>query len=379
MRFAVILSIPLILTGCSAYNSTGSNAVPAKPTLKPGSASTVYTIGAVVAGSDPNNCGFPTNYVSSVIGYPANASGPVSPTITINSPNTVDAYEGLATDASGNIYVLAANFGSSCIPGVWKVLMFAPVASGTVTATPTRTIAGPATQIVGAARLTVDSAGNIYMWVHGSDSPSLESSTILEFAAAASGNVAPIRTINVAQYPSSTGSGYPAGLAVDGNGNIVFAVSNGETSNGTVNEESDMIQVFTPGQSGNATPVRTISGPQSQLTQISGLALDPAGNIYVEMATFGTAANPTILEFSGGANGTGTATPINSISGNVTMLDRFFLDSLTVDGAGNIYALTYTFPGQQTNYLLRFAAGANGNAAPTPQMLSEEGMFIATH
>jgi hypothetical protein len=144
-----------------------------------------------------------------------------------------------------------------------------------------------------------------------------------------------------------------------------------------------MIEVFTPGQTGDATPARTISGPLSQLTQISGLGLDGAGNIYVEMSTVATGADPTILEFAAGANSTAPVSPINRISGTQTMLSRFVLNSLTVDGPGNIYVLTYTFPysgpGTDPYYMLRFGVGATGNAVPTAALLSVSGVGIATH
>jgi hypothetical protein len=231
--------------------------------------------------------------------------------------------------------------------------------------------------------MTVDGAGNVYLWESQGAFAAAGPSTIVEFAAGANGNVAPIRTIDVAQYPSSNASGYPAGLAVDGSGNIVFAVSNPQTLNGTVSAESDQIEVFTPDQNGNAAPARTISGPLSELTQISGLAVDGAGNIYVEMSTVVTTADPTILEFAGGVRGTVSMAPINRISGTQTMLSRFVLNSLTVDGPGNIYVLTYTFPftgpGTEPFYMLRFAAGATGNAVPAAALLSVSGNGIAAH
>jgi hypothetical protein len=88
-----------------------------------------------------------------------------------------------------------------------------------------------------------------------------------------SGHVAPIRTINLPSQAEVVDAqvGYPEGLAVDGSGNIVFAESNSQPVSGVVNAESELIEVFTPEQTGNATPARTISGPPSQLTRISGL------------------------------------------------------------------------------------------------------------
>ena len=56
---------------------------------------------------------------------------------------------------------------------------------------------------------------------------------------------------------------------------------------------------------------------------------------------------------------------------------------LTVDGPGNIYVLTYTFPftgpGTEPFYMLRFAADATGNAGPTAALLSVSGAGIAAH
>jgi hypothetical protein len=348
-----------------------------------GAATTFYTVSPNITGGAP--CG--TSAVSQVLGFPANASGAASPTLTITSPNTVDRYSLPRTDAAGYIYVYSHSVSQECVEvvGSEKILVFAPVTRGTFTAAPIRAIAGPATQLFGAGFMAVDGAGDIYLWdSQGAYAPQAPS-TIIEFAAGASGNVAPIRTINLPSQAQlvDTQVGYPEGLAVDGSGNIVFAESNSQTVSGVVSAESDTIEVFTPEQTGNATPARTISGPLSQLTQISGLALDGAGNIYVEMATVVTGADPTILEFAGGANATASAAPINRISGTQTMLSRFFGNGLTVDGPGNIYVLDYTFPytgtGMEPSYILRFGVGATGNAVPTAALLASGVEGAATH
>lgn len=323
----------------------------------------------LAAGTHPKN---------TAIDPATNTFNSTNPILTINSTDPAQGYEGLATDSGGNIYVLAADYDSTFerIPGTAKILVFAPATSGTMTANPIRTIAGPAANLDQADRIAVDTAGNIYLWEEGSDGLPPERSTIVEFAAGASGNVAPIRTIDVAQFPSDNGSGYPAGLAVDAAGNIVFAVSNAPTDTNPGQTESDQIQIFTPGQSGSATPARTISGPQSQLTQIASLALDPKGNIYVEIVDYSTNDNPAILQFTGGADPTTSSAPVTAIAGSKTMLCRFFLDSLAVDAAGNTYVLDYTFPGVTTNYLLRFAPGATGNVAPDATIPSQTGGLL---
>jgi hypothetical protein len=70
-------------------------------------------------------------------------------------------------------------------------------------------------------------------------------------------------------------------------------------------------------------------------------------------------------------------------SGTQAMLSRFLLNSLAVDGPGNIYAMTYTFPNPTTGappyYMLRFPVGATGNVAPTAALLSVTGVGLGTH
>jgi hypothetical protein len=386
------------LAGCAAGNpsarsltapSTPAPATPSTPstpvssTPASGTAAIAYSVSNSITTSATG-----LNYAASVIGYPTNAIGPINPTtntfsstnpiLTINSIDPAQEYAGLATDAPGNIYVLAADFDSTFepIPETAEILVFAPVTSGTMTANPIRTITGPAANLDKAGRIAVDAAGDIYLWEEGSSGLPPAPSTIVEFDAGANGNVAPIRTIDVAQFPSLDGSGYPAGLAVDDAGNIVFAVSNAPTVTNMVQTESDQIEIFTPSQSGNATPARTISGPQSQLTQIASLALDPKGNIYVEMEDYSTGNNPAILQFTGGADPTTSSSPVTDIAGSATMLSRFYLESLAVDAAGNTYLLDYTFPGETTNYLLRFAPGATGDAVPDATIPLQAGVLL---
>ena len=378
MRSPVIFVLSLTFFALTGYGANSPIPTsPASAKAAAGSASTVYTTSNLITKTPGDRL----VYGTSILGYPANAIGPVTPTVNLSSSNMAEEYVGVATDSAGNIYVLSAEFNDTfeVVPGSEKILVFDPAASGASAAIPIRTITGPAANLGGAGRLAVDAAGNIYLWKMGTTSSPVAPATIVEFAAGAKGNVAPIRTVQVAQFPSNDASGYPEGLAVDPGGNIVFAVSNAEGFNGTVDTESDRIEIFTPGQSGNATPARTISGPQSQLTQIIGLALDAAGNIYAEMATVGTAANPTILQFASGGNAASSDAPINAITGSATMLSRFVLDSLAVDGAGYVYVLDYTSPGPETYSLLRFAPGATGNATPSVALPSQESVLLALH
>jgi sugar lactone lactonase YvrE len=276
----------------------------------------------------------------------SNMSGPASATAAITSLNQVDLYLDVATDSSGYLYVCSVNLFDDT---QGSVLVFAPTASGMVAPLRTITLSGDPSFIA------VDYAGNIYVATVPLKGPL--PAMILEFAAGANGNATPVRTLTL-PFDTTTGVGAPEGLAVDGSGDIVYASYTGTGS--------DMIQVYSPGQSGNAAPARTISGAQSQLLQIGGLALDASGNIYAATQTQQD-LTPNLLEFSGGTNG--AATPINSISGKAAMLGQ--TSGLAVDAAGNIYVSGSTG-------LLRFTPGATGNATPSIEGLYGGG-HIAVH
>jgi hypothetical protein len=276
--------------------------------------------------------------------FPAHSNGLVGSTAAISSLNQVDTYSGVSVDSSGYIYISSVNLFDNT---QGSVLVFAPTANGSVAPLRTITLTGYPHFIA------LDSAGNIY--VATAPLTGTLPATILEFAANADGNATPIRTITIPIDPITV-AGFPEGLAVDPNGDIVYATY-------TSIDGSDTIEVFSPGQSGNATPARTISGAQSQLLQIGGLALDATGNIYAATQTPGN-LTPNLLEFSGGING--SATPINVITGNATMLNQ--TSGLAVDAAGNIYAAGV--PGT-----LQFAPGSMGNASPISHAFYGEGNF----
>lgn len=263
-----------------------------------------------------------------MVEYPIVSGSIPPPTATITSLSQVDIYTDVATDSTGNIYVAAPDHFDET---KGSVLVFAPNANGMVA--PLRTIA-----VANPAYVAVDGAGSIYVACLGT----LQATTILEFAAGADGNAKPIRTITVPTQADDAEA-----LAVDGSGNIVYAYAPAPING------SDVILVYSPDQSGTATPARTISGTESLLTRISDLALDASGNIYAVVQTEEGLA-PTVLTFSGGTNG--SAVPINSISGPATMLGE--PDGIAVDAANNIYVSGGTG-------LLRFPPTSTGNASPT--------------
>lgn len=269
----------------------------------------------------------------SVTVYDAGANGNVAPLAAIAGSNTqLGPAEGVAFDAAGNIYV--SNKGVGCVTSC--IAIFAAGASGNVA--PLRTICGDKTQLTGLiGGIAVDSAGYIYV----ADAPE----SILVFAPGASGNVAPVRVIN----GSNTGLATPIGIALDAAGHLY--VANETASAGPV---PGSITEYAPGASGNAAPVAAIVGLTTGVASPRGLAL-ANGNIYV--TNIGAPApEPSITVYPQGANG--NVAPQNMITGPNTML--FGGTGIAVDASGAIYTANNNSP----SYITVYAPGASGNATP---------------
>jgi hypothetical protein len=89
--------------------------------------------------------------------------------------------------------------------------------------------------------------------------------------------------------------GSPQAIATDTAGNLyVTNVVAGVSS----------ILVFEPTATGNTPPLRDITGSNTLLGCVGGIALDNEGYLYVvSVATCGSTAGPTVLEFSTTGNG----------------------------------------------------------------------------
>jgi hypothetical protein len=214
-----------------------------------------------------------------ILVYPAGSTGSATPTRTITEnygPPT-----DIAVSSSGTLYVICNS------PGA--IAVYPSTANGF--ATPTALIQGPATQLSNPNTIAVDPSGNIYV-------PNYTREGILVFAAGATGDVDPIRTIT-----TSTGNFW--GLALDASGDLYATKGQGD-----LNSEVDSIVEFAPGADGAATPIKTITS--SALTYSRGLSRDSAGNLYVQVSTR-TGLSPnlffvdSILGF--GPNASGSVTP----------------------------------------------------------------------
>lgn len=178
---------------------------------------------------------------------------------------------------------------------------------------------------------------------------SVSSNKIWVFAPGASGNAAPVRTIT----GPDTGLAQPFQITFDAQGNLYVA-----------NQGNSSVTVYAHDANGDAAPLRTIAGANTRLISPQAVAVDAAGNVYVGDAWWSFTA---VVVFSPGANG--DATPIRVLSGSQVPVGA---NALAVDAAGYIYQ-------EGGNDVWIYAPGADGNTAPfrTVQMVPSEGGFYA--
>ena len=136
------------------------------------------------------------------------------------------------------------------------------------------------------------------------------------------------------------------------------------------NAATNTITVFDSQASGNAAPVRTIGGPATGITCVRQTAVDAQGYLYV--ANFTASAQPAgacgyngggeILVFAPGADG--NAAPVRTIGGPATTIENAAAVAVARDGT--LYVGETHLNGREADStLLRFAADATGNVAPT--------------
>ena len=131
--------------------------------------------------------------------------------------------------------------------------------------------------------------------------------------------------------------------------------------------QTGAIFVFSSSATGATSPLATISGPATGLLAPQGLAVDSAGNIYVGSFD-STKLVGSILVFAPGS--TGNVTPVRIISGPNTLLGP--IQDLRLDQAGTLY-VNSARPGRVSfgAHILTFASGASGDVAPVSDLAAE--------
>lgn len=261
------------------------------------------------------------------------AAGNAAPLYTLVPSPGGGAAQGLAIDPHG---LLSESFCGTCFfTGADGVATFTLTAGG---GTETRSLGGAATGLSAPYGIAYDTSGRLYVANAGTN-------TVGVFAAGAGGNVAPSRTI-------ATGVENPSGLALDAAGDLF--VSDGTTATAT-------IPVYAAGA---ATPARTLSNAVSDVfTHGPATAIDSAGNVFVPSAApcSATVTAPCAVQNAIAVYAPGSATPARIIAGAATGLND--AASVTLDGAGNVYALNAAESGLA--FVTVYPVTANGNTAPS--------------
>ncbi len=279
----------------------------------------------------------------SIAMYPTGASGDHPPTVAIyGSCSGMDAPDGVAVDASGNIYVSDSGelFSDS------NISIFPAGSNGCATAS--AVIEGAATTLVQPAGLTIDSNLNVYVADYFGFS-------LDTFAAGSNGNGAPSAQI----AEPNTGMDYPMAVAVNSNGKIYVANA------GSLDGGSDSITVYPAGSNANVTPSATIGAngatpDNTGLNMPDAIAVPSSGGIWIANAMGGADGNGSIEEFGTLANG--NVAPLRAISGANTGLE-FPVGIAVISNTGVIVLNQMGGPdgmGSTTNFLL----SDNGNVTP---------------
>jgi sugar lactone lactonase YvrE len=143
---------------------------------------------------------------------------------------------------------------------------------------------------------------------------------------------------------SSNGLSAPVGLALDPAGAVYVA-----------NVRDSTIAVFAPGASGDVAPVRRLGGPRTGLNLPPGIALDARRRIYVTNQRHYIQGEGSVTVYAPDADG--NAAPIRMILGPHTRLARPI--GLAVNSGGQVYVANGYDQG-----VVAFEAGAAGDARP---------------
>jgi hypothetical protein len=345
-----------LLAGCGASQPTIPGAGVAPQSRAKGASSASCPTAACIYVANEAGRG-------SITVYPANATGNVPPYREITGLTNPG---GVAVDSLGDVYASFAEcFVIGCIPAP-SILVFSATANGD--AKPLRTIFGPATHLGYPLGIAVDANNDIYAknthtiekhcYVSGHLGGCLQREYVTVYKPSSQGNVPPIRTVRgrktrmfsqnggttvdglgnlyvvsermrigrqrwgepeILVYKpgahgdiapswtiggSKTGLKSPAGVGVDGIGNVYVT-------------DSQRVFVYAAGAHGNVAPVQTISGSNTELNDPISVAV-AEGNIYILNAAFASIQNASITVYAAGASG--NVAPIQTIEGSETGL-----------------------------------------------------------
>jgi hypothetical protein len=140
------------------------------------------------------------------------------------------------------------------------------------------------------------------------------------------------------------------------------SISNPSAAVFIANLEGNYVTVFPLGSNGDISPIATIEGAATRLSEPEGIAVDPKGNIYVagnDWTNAGAYSGSSVIIFSAGSKG--NASPMAAIAGPHTSLRS--VHSIAVDSSGKIYVGTSVGKDELAGVAI-FASGSNGDVKP---------------
>ena len=257
----------------------------------------------------------------------AAATQDTAPIRTIEGPNTGLSGPNFEKWGDGPRDVISLDDGTLIVADKPSnsVRFFAPGADGDVA--PVRTIEGPNTTMTSPSGLEILSDGSIAVACVGAGGLA---GYVLVFAADASGDVAPLRTIYSTQEPVLR---YAADVVELGDGSL--AVSD---------YVAQAVQVYAADANGDSAPIRTITTPGTFTPW--GLTLLDDGSLAVANQTGPEVVTPSVMVFEADADGlteplrtiTGASTQFSFPSGITTLSDGTIAVASLVDASLAVFA-----------------------------------------
>jgi sugar lactone lactonase YvrE len=281
----------------------------------------------------------------SVTIYRAGSNGDYAPMARIIGPKTGLCYsQAVAVDSHGYVYISNQGYVSNENPQGEPptITVYAPGSNGNVA--PVRVISGPATLLSAPEGIAIDSSGRLFVSSSAPGAP--QGAAVLIFAAGSNGNIAPFASIDLECAKIRT----PGAITLDSKGDL-YVTTRWNIDTGTAGVAAftqqvhgtgdhlvlDPIEEHHPtgpptivGYTGQClTPILSIAGKNTGISDPGGIAVDRDGNIYV---TNSGAEENSIGVFSAGANG--NVAPSVTIESPTSILSP---SAVAIDSKGQIY------------------------------------------